>query len=171
MSLFGVSSLLCFFRPWDPKFVIVAAFDLRPCISGISHCFKLFGSDNLCQPPFSGDALGQVSCGLSLWGSTGKLCNAQLQRHEGNHVDEGDLELDNGPSTCDTCLFVIMSHRHNHGARSGCKAWLKKLKVPKRSICVVYGYKLHEDHHRRRPLKSNEIRHYGVHHRWFPKVK
>ena len=39
------------------------------------------------------------------------------------------------------------------------------------SICVVYGYKLHEDHHMGRPLQSNEILDYGVHHRWFPKVK
>ena len=67
----------------------------------------------------------QCTCGLSVWGGTDKFCKAQLQRHERDHVVDGDLELDTGPSTRDTCLFAIMSHRHNHGAHTGCKIWLK----------------------------------------------
>ena len=137
------------------------------------HSHQSFFSDPIACATLNFTAMPWVkcTCGLSFWGRTERSCKAQVQRHERKHVDEGDLELDNGPSTRDSCLFVILSHRHNHGVHTGCKAWLKKLKVPKGAICVVYGYKLHEDHHMGRPLKSNEILHYGVHHRWFPKVK
>ena len=43
--------------------------------------------------------------------------------------------------------------------------------IPEEAIHVVYGYKLHEAEHMGRSLKSNEILHYGVHHKWVPKAK
>ena len=64
-----------------------------------------------------------------------------------------------------------MSHRGNHIAHTGCKRWLSRCGFPEEAIHVVYGYKLHEAEHMGRSLKSNEILHYGVHHKWFPKAK
>ena len=55
----------------------------------------------------------------------------------------------------------VQGTRGNHVAHTGCKRWLSR----------CYGDKLHEDEHMRRLLTSNEILHYGVHHKWLPKVK
>ena len=86
------------------------------------------------------------------------------------HLEAGDLRLDNGPSGLRTSLFVIISHEGNHNAHAACVQWLQSSGVDKSAIDVVYGFRLGRDYHMGAPIAPNEILHYGVHHRWFPRV-
>ena len=112
----------------------------------------------------------KCSCGLSWWGSTQESRHVSLFKCKRRHLEAGDLRLDNGPSGLRTSLFVIISHEGNHNAHAACVQWLQSSGVDKSAIDVVYGFRLGRDYHMDAPIAPNEILHYGVHHRWFPRV-
>ena len=113
----------------------------------------------------------RCTCGLSHWGSTEESRRVMLHRCAKNHVDSDDLVLDGGQCRLDSSIFCIMSHTGNHRTHARCKEWLTSAGVPEADIAVVYGYKVGRDYHMGKPIKSSEVLHYGVHHKWFPRVR
>ena len=111
----------------------------------------------------------RCTCGLSHWGSTEESRRVMLHRCAKNHVDSDDLVLDGGQCRLDSSIFCIMSHTGNHRTHARCKEWLTSAGVPEADIAVVYGYKVGRDYHMGKPIKSSEVLHYGVHHKWFPR--
>ena len=72
-----------------------------------SRSFVAFWDPIICASRFAAMPwVKRKTCGLSFFGRNNKSCKAQFLRHESNHVGEGDLDLDSGPSTRDSCLFL-----------------------------------------------------------------
>ena len=105
------------------------------------------------------------TCGQSWWTSTEESKRKTLARCSEKHVSPAELLLPGTSSRIDKCLFLVLSHAGNHGTHSKLVAELRSMGAI--HVEVVYGVVYGRDHHKGLRIKSNEVVHYGVRHRWF----
>ena len=105
-------------------------------------------------------------CGRSWRGRNKESLAVALCRCRSKHIIEDALCLAEGPCNLSSSLFLILSHRGNHGVDRTLSAELKSMGASK--VHVVYGFKCGEDFHMGKKIAYNQVVHYGFLHRWLP---